>query len=129
MKLATFSNEQGAAAIGAVDTERGAILDLAAAARASGGAEPAFRDMLALIDAGPDGLEQARALAAKWPQAASRPLAGTKLLSPLPEPRQMRDCLVFEEHLRNARSQAAKRMGREPPPIPQVWYEQPIYYK
>jgi 2-keto-4-pentenoate hydratase/2-oxohepta-3-ene-1,7-dioic acid hydratase in catechol pathway len=129
MKLATFSNAQGASAIGVVDTERGAILDLAAAARASGGEEPAFRDMLALIDAGPSGLDKARALAAKWPQSASRPLAGAKLLSPLPEPRQMRDCLVFEEHLRNARSQAAKRMGREPPPIPQVWYEQPIYYK
>ncbi|HET9903889.1 MAG TPA: fumarylacetoacetate hydrolase family protein [Xanthobacteraceae bacterium] len=119
MKLATFVNAQGKPTVGIVDTARDAILDLA----------PEFTDMLALIDAGPAGLEKARALAAQWPENRARPLKGTRLLAPLPEPRQMRDCLVFEAHLRNSREQQAKRSGKEPPPIPQVWYEQPIYYK
>jgi len=43
-----------------------------------------------------------------------------RLLAPLPRPRTLRDCLVFEEHLRNA------RLGGT---IPPVWYEMPIYYK
>jgi 2-keto-4-pentenoate hydratase/2-oxohepta-3-ene-1,7-dioic acid hydratase in catechol pathway len=47
-------------------------------------------------------------------------VSDVRLLSPLPRPNSMRDCLAFEEHLKNA----AK--GRE---IPQVWYEIPIYYK
>lgn len=129
MKLATFVNSQGRPAIGAVDTQRDAILGLAEAARAGGGEEAAFGDMLALIDAGAAGLDKARALVAKWPQAAARPLKGTRLLAPLPEPRQMRDCLVFEEHLLNSRDQTAKRTGQAPPPIPDVWYQQPVYYK
>jgi 2-keto-4-pentenoate hydratase/2-oxohepta-3-ene-1,7-dioic acid hydratase in catechol pathway len=83
--------------------------------------------MLALIDAGPAGLDQARRLVAAWPGAAELKLAGLRLLAPL-EPRQMRDCLVFEEHLRNAMAQAEKRTGIKQE-IPDVWYRQPIYYK
>lgn len=47
-------------------------------------------------------------------------LEDVRLLAPLPRPNSLRDCLAFEEHLKNA----AK--GRE---IPDVWYEIPIYYK
>jgi 2-keto-4-pentenoate hydratase/2-oxohepta-3-ene-1,7-dioic acid hydratase in catechol pathway len=119
MKLATFLNAQGKPAVGVVDTARGAILDLA----------PDFTDMLALIDAGPAGLEQVRAHAERWSEKAARPLKGATLLAPLPEPRQMRDCLVFEAHLLNSRSQAEKRTGQPQPPVAPVWYEQPVYYK
>ena len=119
MKLATFVNQQGKPAVGVVDTARDAVLDITSE----------FPDMLALIDAGPAGLDKARALAAKWPSEASRSLKGTTLLSPLPEPRQMRDCLVFEAHLLNSRSQAEKRTGQPQPPVAPVWYEQPVYYK
>lgn len=42
------------------------------------------------------------------------------LLAPLPRPNSLRDCLAFEEHLKNSMK------GRE---IPDVWYEIPIYYK
>ena len=129
MKLATFVNAHGQAAIGAVDTQRDAILDLAEAARRAGRDDPDLKDMLALIDVGSAGLEKARTLVSAWPREAECQLQGARLLSPLPEPRQMRDCLVFEEHLRNARAQGAKRAGQEPPPIPDVWYQQPIYYK
>ena len=123
MKLATFIRPNGAPAIGVVDTARSAVLDLAAAH--AGGP---FADMLALIDAGPAGLEEARQLAAAWPRAAEIPLAGLRLLAPLPLPRQMRDCLVFEEHLKNGMAQREKRTGVKGS-IPDVWYRQPIYYK
>lgn len=84
--------------------------------------------MLALIDAGAPGLERARHVAKKWPVEASLPLASVRLLAPLPQPRQMRDCLCFELHLRNAIAQSEKRTGIKRP-FPEVWYPQPIYYK
>lgn len=42
-----------------------------------------------------------------------------RLLSPLPHPNSLRDCMAFEEHVENS-------MGEN---IPDVWYELPIYYK
>jgi 2-keto-4-pentenoate hydratase/2-oxohepta-3-ene-1,7-dioic acid hydratase in catechol pathway len=128
MKLATFIGPNDAPAIGAVDTSRGTVLDLAAAARTRGRPNAPFGDMLALIDAGPAGLEEARRLAAEWPREAEIALAGLRLLAPLPVPRQMRDCLVFEEHLKNGMAQREKRTGVKGS-IPDVWYRQPIYYK
>lgn len=127
MKLCTFLRKDGTPAVGAVDTADGTILDLAAAA-GEGAAVAPFASMLDLIDAGPAGLAEARALVAagKGPKVA---LASTRLLAPLPEPRQMRDCMVFEEHLINARARTAERLGREPASIPKIWYERPIYYK
>ncbi len=44
------------------------------------------------------------------------------LLPPLPHPHSLRDCLVFEKHMR--RSYDAS--GTEPP---REWYEMPTYYK
>jgi 2-keto-4-pentenoate hydratase/2-oxohepta-3-ene-1,7-dioic acid hydratase in catechol pathway len=123
MKLATFVRADGAAAVGAVDTARQRILDLAEVSP-----DPAFASMLALIDAGKRGLEQAREIEARWPAEASVPLEGTRLLAPIPRPRQMRDCLTFELHLRNAIAQSEKRTGIKRP-FPEVWYKQPIYYK
>ena len=129
MKLATFLDSSGAPAIGVVDPARGAVLDLAAASRARGPqADERFADMLALIDAGPAGLDTARQLAAAWPREAAVALAGLRLLAPLPLPRQMRDCLVFEDHLKNGMAQREKRTGVKES-IPEVWYRQPIYYK
>lgn len=90
--------------------------------------------MLALIDGGPDALDRARSLAAS-PKSVVVPLAGQKLLAPVPEPRQMRDCLCFEKHIRQA--SAAMQMRAAPGTtvdpdkiaVPDVWYQQPIYYK
>src|SRR5712692_2804190 len=129
MKLATFLDSKETPSAGVVDLGRGAVLDLRTAARLLGqGADRTFEDMLALIDAGPAGLDRASWLAAAWPGDAEVNLAGLRLLAPLPQPRQMRDCLVFEEHLRNGLAQAEKRTGHKQS-IPDVWYRQPIYYK
>jgi 2-keto-4-pentenoate hydratase/2-oxohepta-3-ene-1,7-dioic acid hydratase in catechol pathway len=130
MKLATFRSAAGQPALGAVDTERGAVLALAAAAElAFGGHLPHLASMLSLIDSGPLGLESAQRIAAAWPEEASAPLADVQLLAPLPEPRSMRDCLVFEEHIRNTSRERAKLTGKDPVPISPLWYERPAYYK
>ena len=58
-------------------------------------------------------------------------------LAPLPVPPQMRDFLVFEEHMRMAGWRGAQLRAQwgapaappEPMPIPPIWFEQPIYYK
>jgi 2-keto-4-pentenoate hydratase/2-oxohepta-3-ene-1,7-dioic acid hydratase in catechol pathway len=47
-------------------------------------------------------------------------LEEARLLAPLPRPNSIRDCLVFEEHLKNS-------MGGQT--IPPAWYEIPVYYK
>jgi 2-keto-4-pentenoate hydratase/2-oxohepta-3-ene-1,7-dioic acid hydratase in catechol pathway len=122
VKLATFERASGAAAVGIVDTQRGALLDLAQA-----GAP--FGSLLQLIEAGDQGLAQARAAAARWPAQASRPLAGTRLLAPLPVPQSIRDCLVFETHLQNAMKAWEKLANRPATPIPKLWYQRPTWYK
>ena len=134
MKLATFIAgsgiaNTGAPAIGVVDTASSRLLDLAQAAlHVDGKPAPAFRDMLALIDGGATALDHARSIAARWPQHASHALASVRLLAPLPEPRQIRDCMVFEEHVLNSAKRHEERTGQKRL-IEPVWYEQPIYYK
>jgi 2-keto-4-pentenoate hydratase/2-oxohepta-3-ene-1,7-dioic acid hydratase in catechol pathway len=90
---------------------------------------PPFRDMQSFIEAGDTALSEARHALDLAGDDARLPLAEVTLHPPLDPPAQMRDCLVFEEHLRNAFAQAARLTGEAPSPIPDVWYEQPIYYK
>ncbi|MBX9826558.1 MAG: fumarylacetoacetate hydrolase family protein [Xanthobacteraceae bacterium] len=130
MKLATYLRNDGTQAVGAVDTARGRILDLARAAERLGGkAEPAFSSMLSLIEHGEQGLARARTAAERWPAACEQLLSGTRLLSPLPVPQQIRDCLVFEQHLVNAMKTWEKVTGRPSAPISPLWYERPTWYK
>jgi 2-keto-4-pentenoate hydratase/2-oxohepta-3-ene-1,7-dioic acid hydratase in catechol pathway len=127
MKLVTFETGQNQRHIGALLAGEREIADFTASDKA-----PHFRDMLALIDGGEAALQQARALAAA-PKATVK-LDAVRLLAPVPEPRQMRDFLVFEKHLRQARANRYLFTGGErgdPAKIEvaKVWYEQPIYYK
>ena len=124
MKLVTF--ETGIA------RHIGAVIDDATIADFTASGAPQFRDMLALIDGGAAALDEARALA-RTPKATAK-LADVRLLAPLPEPRQMRDFLCFETHLRQARANRYLFTGGERGDparieIPPVWYQQPIYYK
>ena len=128
MKLATFEKD-GQRRLGAVLDGDLSLLDLAAAYQAATGASsPHLTDMLALIDGGLEALTLVRTCLAMPVAAAIYPLSAVRLLAPLPEPRQIRDCMVFEEHLKNAFAQAEKLTGR-PVAIPPVWYQQPICYK
>lgn len=129
MKLLTFRREDtGAERIGVLDDAITSVLDLQAAAALCGESTSNLADMLALIDAGDEGLSQAAALKRLWPQQAVRSLGGLTILAPIPVPRQIRDCLVFEEHLTNSIKRMKERNGKAIT-IPEVWYRQPIYYK
>jgi 2-keto-4-pentenoate hydratase/2-oxohepta-3-ene-1,7-dioic acid hydratase in catechol pathway len=138
MKLVTFTHDGLATPhVGALGDGDEEVLDLTAAGRE----EPAFTSMRALIEAGPDALARARELAGGAPRRA---LADVRLLAPVPRPAQMRDALCFELHLKNAieRGVEVELAGAEDPEakraeliamgratIPEVWYQQPIYYK
>jgi 2-keto-4-pentenoate hydratase/2-oxohepta-3-ene-1,7-dioic acid hydratase in catechol pathway len=135
MKLATFETRHGARHIGALAPDGVSLIDFTAA-------DPSLSDMLALIDGGELTLTRARALAADADYVVG--LDRVRLLAPLPEPRQMRDCLTFEKHLVQAAQQRFRREHPNDPEIeaklaqataagqfkpPPVWYRQPIYYK
>jgi 2-keto-4-pentenoate hydratase/2-oxohepta-3-ene-1,7-dioic acid hydratase in catechol pathway len=126
MKLVTFETD-GMRHVGAMLADSQTISDFTAASAA-----PHFRDMLALIDGGAAAFDEAKRLTATPKKTVA--LAGVRLLAPIPEPRQMRDFLCFEQHLRQARANRhifgqGERVDPASVELPQVWYEQPIYYK
>jgi 2-keto-4-pentenoate hydratase/2-oxohepta-3-ene-1,7-dioic acid hydratase in catechol pathway len=130
MKLATYAGPEGRPTLGLVDIERMSMLDLAAAsAGLRGSADPVLMSMLALIEAGPEGLATVQALANEWQDKFASPLRSLRLLSPLPVPPQVRDCLVFEQHLVNAQAQWEKMTGKPAAGVPDVWYQRPTWYK
>jgi 2-keto-4-pentenoate hydratase/2-oxohepta-3-ene-1,7-dioic acid hydratase in catechol pathway len=127
MRLITFDAGGGLRHVGIALPDEDAIVDLTA----SDGA-PYFGDMLALIDGGDAALDHARTLEIS---GGRRRADEIRLLAPLPEPRQMRDFLSFETHLRQARANRHMVVPTDLPSdpakiqIPDIWYEQPIYYK
>src|SRR5436190_105348 len=100
MKLATYRRPDGAAHVAIVHDGGSTLFDLTAAANGDG----AFASMLALIDAGDPTLEQAKRLfdAHRHDVALNFPIDKVELLSPLPEPRQMRDGMSYETHIRQS---------------------------
>jgi 2-keto-4-pentenoate hydratase/2-oxohepta-3-ene-1,7-dioic acid hydratase in catechol pathway len=128
MKLLTFDAGTGAQ-LGALGAD-GGIVPLA-----SGHDDAAFASMQALIEAGRPALDRARRRVER--SAGGIDPAIVRWLAPLPVPPQMRDFLVFEEHMRMAGWQGARLRATwgappapaQPMPIPPIWYEQPIYYK
>ena len=135
MKLLTFKL-QGEEYLGAL-TDTG-VVNLSAAAPE----DLAFCSMQQFIEAGQPALDRAYALLASGPP--STPSDQVDWLAPLPIPAQIRDCLGFEEHLKNAFESAIKlsAMAADDPmkaeqalrssgrfAVPDVWYQQPLYYK
>jgi 2-keto-4-pentenoate hydratase/2-oxohepta-3-ene-1,7-dioic acid hydratase in catechol pathway len=78
-------------------------------------------DMLALIDGGPDLLEQARTFAASAEEVQQVPLAGVRLLAPIPRPRKNIVCLGmnYAEHA----IEGARARGK-----PEVLPEHPVFF-
>jgi len=93
MKLLTFENN-GTRHIGALLADSRTVSDFTASEPSA----PHFRDMLSLIDAGAEASAEARDLVAR--PKVRLALSAVRLLAPIPEPRQMRDFLCFEKHLR-----------------------------
>lgn len=113
MKLVTFAKD-GRTRTGSVVGDQ--IVDLTSA----------FGSMQSLIDAGAHGLARARLMTDAAIDIVR--LSDARLLAPLPRPVQMRDCLVFEQHLRNSADRMNRLHGLQIN-IPDVWFRQPIYYK
>jgi 2-keto-4-pentenoate hydratase/2-oxohepta-3-ene-1,7-dioic acid hydratase in catechol pathway len=135
MKLLTFEL-QGSQYLGAL-TQAG-VVNLSATVPD----ELAFSSMQDFIEAGQPALDLAYAVLASSPAIIDSDRINW--LAPLPLPVQIRDCLGFEEHLKNAFESAVKvgAMAADDPvkaeeelrasgrfAVPEVWYQQPIYYK
>ncbi|MEM7709361.1 MAG: fumarylacetoacetate hydrolase family protein [Pseudomonadota bacterium] len=121
MKLGTLRHNGPDKLVARLDEAR--ALDLF---QASGGA-PDVADMHSMIAGGQGALDHARALIDAPLAGAVIEIAQAAFRMPL-HPVQCRDCLVFEEHLLNSFAQAEAMTGRTFA-VPEVWYEQPIFYK
>lgn len=152
MKLITYETATGAQCLGALwADDESLVVDLAAGAASLGirDVSRAMSSMLALIESGPAGLDAAREVVAAartrrgelW---AALPARSLKWKSPLPVPPQLRDCLMFEEHLLNSWAMLRKQLAAQQPDpvaaladfeargvyqVPKVWYQLPVYYK
>lgn len=84
--------------------------------------------MSAAIAAGPTFLTAtARTVAAVEDGKAVLPLRQVQWIAPI-DPPVLRDCLAFEQHMRNMLPGIATAMN-VPNRVPDVYYEKPIYYK
>ncbi|HCP01531.1 MAG: isomerase [Alphaproteobacteria bacterium] len=143
MKLVTFTLGGGAQKVGALTQDETGVVDLAAADN-----QPYFSTMLDLIQAGDTAVERANEIVSVSGGGASGGsvfvLEDVDLLTPVPQPPQIRDFLCFEKHLLNAFGMLRqKKAEAEPDPeealkrfeaegafaIPQIWYDQPLFYK
>jgi len=128
MKIVTYLDKDNCPVPGVLSSDSQRIIHL--------GDE--FADVLALIDAGPAGLEYAAKRLVNGGQ--SIPLATTELLAPIPVPRQFRDFNNHPQHMRdvvigivNLRAELA---GEPRPPRPDkatfqvapIYRRQPIFY-
>lgn len=152
MKLLTFvpgSDPSAAPLLGVLINGDRTIVNLQAGSLVMAGApDPCFSDMLAFLDAGEaarDAAERVRDFViTQHPPETTYPVSDVVLLSPVPRPRSIRDCLVFEKHLIQATRTVVKwrspllanldawvenLRGRSLFSPPKVWYEFPVYYK
>lgn len=145
MRLVTFIDSGGRPRAGAFIDNDQAVVDLQGASLAVSQKEHmAFTSVLALLEAGDDALNQAKALVAKAPSAAVLQRSNVKLLAPIQPPPQIRDCSCFELHLQqcyeSARRAKASRAAdpeaalrdmdtSEDDRVLETFNRQPIYYK
>ena len=135
MKLLTFK-------LGGVE-HLGALTDTGVVSLSAAAPEDLmFSSMQHFIEAGEPALIRAYAVLESSP--ATIPSDQVGWVAPLPLPAQIRDCLGFEEHLKNSFESAIKlsAMAADDPmkaeqalrasgrfAVPDVWYQQPLYYK
>lgn len=152
MKLVTFvipSDPQVMPLLGLLIDNDCTVVDLAAGRQAiAGTSSPFLIDMLAFLDAGEAARETVYEIRDfvinQRPPATTYPLNEVVLLSPVPRPRSIRDCMVFKKHLIQATRTVAKwrspalakldawmetMRGKPLISLPKVWYEFPVYYK
>jgi len=113
MKLGTIEHQGKTKVVALIDENT--VLDL------SGD----YADMVVLVETGEEALSAIRQKLTSPDKTI--PLSEVEMRSPI-MPVQYRDFMVHELHLLNAYEQVNKMNGTELT-IPQVWYDQPIYYK
>ncbi|WP_037085068.1 fumarylacetoacetate hydrolase family protein [Neorhizobium vignae] len=142
MKLATFRTPNRSAHIGIVHDGDSRLFDLTAAAAKQDGGSTLFRSMLDLIDGGPPALEKASQLFSAHAADPEFTLAigSVELMAPIPQPRQIRDCMSYETHIRQSgrgmrrlvaadNAQELAAIDAEPlAPLAPVYRQLPIYY-
>lgn len=118
MKLGTVAHEGVEKPVAVIDADT--LLDLRAVGLN-------IRDMVDLVELGEAGLEAVRDALADPQFGATIGMEDVQMRCPI-RPVQYRDCLVFEEHLKNCFAVMEQATGRAHQ-VPPVWYDQPIFYK
>lgn len=117
MKFVTYSIDGGAMRPGLAINDGADIADLG----------DLFPSMLALIEAGQTALVAAADRMAN--PGNTLPRTQVHLHAPIPNPPRLRDCSVFEDHVLRIAA-FAERIGLTfLAKVPDVWYEQPAFYK
>jgi 2-keto-4-pentenoate hydratase/2-oxohepta-3-ene-1,7-dioic acid hydratase in catechol pathway len=143
MRLVTFQKAGGPQKAGAFLDDNNRVVDLAAAGQAAFGGDPHLASILAIIEGGDAALDKAYDAVKKAPASAILNRRDVRLLAPIQPPPQIRDCLCFELHLKQAFAAARKlqamqsadpakamaEIEKTPAPVPAVFYQQPLYYK
>jgi 2-keto-4-pentenoate hydratase/2-oxohepta-3-ene-1,7-dioic acid hydratase in catechol pathway len=138
MRLVTFQKDGGPQKAGAFLDNNSRVVDLAAA-----GVDPSLASVLAIVEGGDAALAKAYDAIKKAPASAIFDRRDVRLFAPIQPPPQIRDCLCFELHLKQAFAAARKlqamqsadpakamaEIEKTPAPIPSIFYQQPIYYK
>ncbi len=106
MKFARFAERDGSISAGRVLGDEVQVI-------------PGITDLLPLLEAGPDALAEAAALAAR--RGERRASAEVRWLSPLATPPSIRDFYAFEQHVRAGRASRGLEMDPD-------WYELPVFY-
>ncbi len=145
MKLVTFLNDKKKECAGVLIADGKKILDLASSSQMNNHKyNPDLISVLNIIRGNEKALADINRELDKPHSEAIFEAKSVTLCTPIPEPPQIRDCLCFEEHLVQAYEvlRKIKAAGEVDPEaallqyekqglfkIPEVWYQQPIYYK
>ncbi len=148
MKLVTFSHNTLGQQIGALDDENRIVLLQKGAVALNGVDSPFFIDMLAFLRGRTAARDTAQAIvefvSTQNQSEMMVSLDEVTLLSPVPRPESVRDCMAFEQHIINViRAVGLKKLapldtwiektfGRKRSfayRANKAWYERPIYYK
>lgn len=147
MKLVTFQ-WKGRERVGVLVSNGKSVVDLQASYQARYKRRARFfGSMQCLIEGAQNALDVAQEVARRAPSSEPDtvlPLSDVRLLAPLSQPLQIRDCMLFEKHVLQAMQATARLRAMETPDpektfrelqekgllaAPAVWYQQPIYYK
>jgi len=113
MRLVTFA---------AADGPRAGVLVEGRVADAGRLLGSALRDVQALLESGPDALDQLPDRLSSAPAEAWTPAREVRLLAPILRPPTIRDFAAFEGHVRNA----VRNQGLSSPP--DWWYRESVFY-